>query len=509
MKKLMALMTALALMLCSGAALAEAEYPPAITDEDVTLKVTRYIRDIDNIDVNGLWYNEHLEELTGVHVDYTAISQSDFATQLNLMFASGEYPDILIDCGNLVDMEMYAVDQGVFMALDDLINEHMPNYKALMEKNDLTYKSTVASDGNIYAIGYIADSGEHISNGYNFINGKWLEELNLSMPTTLDEFYNVLVEFKKAHPDSYIWEGEFAEIWTALSPMWGITENSKWFSIYDDGVVRFNATVDGYRAMLEFAAKLYAEELMDPAIITQDSNTKIAKFNENNTGFALLWRTRSMGWDCFVDQMVRMPYFAADGYETKIRENIALANKQVWLPYTCSNPEIAAKWVDYQLTPQLAFEGFYGPEGTLWNWNAEGKCELGPAGDQECVKWAYGVNTICYMPGNVYNDHFQQPDYRLERINYAKEADVAGHTEKYPQGYVSGLANLNAEESQEIALLFASIDTLMKESIADFVSHGVTDDGWNAFQQRLIDAGIERYVEIYQGVFDRYMATQQ
>ena len=54
------------------------------------------------------------------------------------MYSSGEYPDLVIDGGNNVDLEMYGVDQGVFMPLDDLIENNMPNYKALMALNDVT-----------------------------------------------------------------------------------------------------------------------------------------------------------------------------------------------------------------------------------------------------------------------------------------------------------------------------------------------------------------------------------
>ena len=95
MKKLFAILLAVSVLLCSAAF--AAEYAPAIGNGE-TLTCMRYIRDIDNIEVNGLWANEHLEELTGVHIEYTAVSQSDFPTQLNLMFASGEYPDIVVAC---------------------------------------------------------------------------------------------------------------------------------------------------------------------------------------------------------------------------------------------------------------------------------------------------------------------------------------------------------------------------------------------------------------------------
>ena len=274
MKKLIA--TALALLLAmTTAAMAEPEYAPRITEEKQTLTVMRYIRDIDNIQMDGLWYNDHMEELTNVHIDYTTVSQSDFPMQLNLMYSSGEYPDLVIDGGNNVDLEMYGVDQGVFMPLDDLIENNMPNYKALMALNDLTYKSTMASDGHIYAIGYIADANAPASNSFAFINKNWLAELGRELPTTIDELYDTLLAFKEAHSEGYIWEATFDEMFVYMSQLWGITENAKWYSITNDGKVVLNATQPGYREMVEFIAKCYESGILDPSCITQDGNTKI------------------------------------------------------------------------------------------------------------------------------------------------------------------------------------------------------------------------------------------
>ena len=500
MKKLVSLL--LALLLMFGCAYA-AEYAPAITDEPVTLTCMRYIRDIDNIDMSDLWFNNHLEELTGVHIEYTAVSQSDFPQQLNLMYASGEYPDLVIDCNNNVDLEMYGVEQGVYIPLDDIIDDYMPNYKALMETGELYYAATKASDGHIYCTGYIADSNDHTSAGYLFINKVWLEELGLDMPTSMDELYEVLLAFKEAHPDGYIWEDIFSDLYTYYPQLWGFTDSGNWMSITEEGVVRFNGTLQNFRDMLEFISKCYEAGILDPDCLTQDQNTKISKLNQNNIGMAYLWRLRSMGWDCLVDTMTRLDCFPADGYDVVIKMNLPIANKQVFITKSCEDVETAAKWIDYQFSPQMVFEGFYGPEDGLWSWNEDGKCQLGAAGDQECVKWAYGVNTVCFMPGPVYNTYFQQPDYRIERINYA--AEVEQYYETYTMQYVLNIATPTGDEVQEVAKLKAQIDSLMKESIADFIRNGITDETWDAFQEELLGAGIERYVEIYQGVFDNYM----
>lgn len=504
MRKLVALVLALTLALgCT--ALAEPEYAPKITEEKQTLSVMRYIRDTDNIEMDGLWYNDHLEELTNVHIDYTTVSQSDFAMQLNLMYSSGEYPDIVIDGGNNIDIEMYGVDQGVYIPLDDLIENYMPNYKALLEMDELAYKGTVASDGHIYSIGYLADGNAPATNSFAFINKNWLAELNRELPATIDELYDTLLAFKDAHPDGHIWEATFDEMFVYMSQLWGIAENTKWYSITDEGKVVFNATQSGYREMVEFIAKCYESGILDPSCITQDGNSKIARLNEDNIGFSILWRLRSMGWDPLIDSMTFLPPFAAGENAVQIAYSIPLAARRCWITYTSEKAELAAQWMDYQLTPQMTFEGFYGPEGNLWTWE-DGKCVLGEQGDQDVVKWAYGVNTLCYMPGAYYSEHFLQPDYRIERTEYCEA--VSQYYEKYSTQYVSALANPTPDEAQEIALLFTTIDTVMREKLADFVMHGVTDEKWDAFQNELVNAGIDRYIEIYQRVFDDYMAQQ-
>ena len=73
---------------------------------------------------------KHLEELTGIHAEWEVIKGSDWSTKLNLAFASGEYPDVLLATnGNgAVDDEEYGVTQGIVLPLDELINQYMPNY---------------------------------------------------------------------------------------------------------------------------------------------------------------------------------------------------------------------------------------------------------------------------------------------------------------------------------------------------------------------------------------------
>ena len=122
------------------------------------------------------------------------IKGSDWSTKLNLAFASGEYPDVLLATnGNgAVDDEEYGVTQGIVLPLDELINQYMPNYteRRDAEADDPT-TSLVASDGKVYTVGYLV--GQKINtNQHFFINQEWLDALNLETPSNVEELTEVL-----------------------------------------------------------------------------------------------------------------------------------------------------------------------------------------------------------------------------------------------------------------------------------------------------------------------------
>lgn len=87
MKKLVSLLLAVVMVLSlCGAAMAE---------EKVNLTAFQYSLENQNVDFNNLWFFQELEAKTGIHVDFQTVKDADWSTQLNLMFASGEYTDMI------------------------------------------------------------------------------------------------------------------------------------------------------------------------------------------------------------------------------------------------------------------------------------------------------------------------------------------------------------------------------------------------------------------------------
>ena len=146
---------------------------------------------------------QKIEELTNVHIDMTLALASTSTDAFNIMVSSGEYPDLIQGMaarypGGLTR----AYDDGIIVELTDLINDYMPDYKALVESDERYVKDTKSDDGETFGI-YILGSFEDNSNRSGLvIRGDWLDALNLEVPTTYDEMYEVLKAFQAEYNTS-------------------------------------------------------------------------------------------------------------------------------------------------------------------------------------------------------------------------------------------------------------------------------------------------------------------
>lgn len=96
-----------------------------------------------------------MAEKTNIEFDYITPPMADFATKLNLAFASGDIPDVLFgtDGNNLTPaMEMDYGSQGILVPIEGYIDEHMPNLKKVLDEDPSIRKSITTPDGHIYTL---------------------------------------------------------------------------------------------------------------------------------------------------------------------------------------------------------------------------------------------------------------------------------------------------------------------------------------------------------------------
>lgn len=489
-----------------------AEGYPIVNDE-ITLKVMLGIRDTDTmIAPEEMPAIQRLDELTGIKTEWEVIKGADWETKLNLMFASGEYPDVIIAPQLNVDDEEYGVTQQLLIPLDDLIEQYMPNYTSRRdaEENDPTI-SLVASDGKTYSVGELV--GQNINTeAHYFINQTWLDTLGLETPTDVESLTEVLRAFKTGDPNG---NGEADEVPLEMGldagyygvryvlPLFGIPcDANKWIYIDDDKKVQFAPTQDGFRKCMEWLNMCYTEGLIDPEVLSQDVNTVQTKLADGNAGFFATWRLLAMGFDEGVakDCVFWMP----DTNTTNCARYLEVARPGAFITATNKNVEATMRWLDAMMETETQFSLYYGEQdatdGTGWTYNENGKIDTLNDGSVE-VRNYLDCNTMFWAPGKYISETFNMPEQRTEKTNYCLESEEAGIIQKYSNDYLD-MAPLTSEQLQSITLTETDIENAVTENVANFVANGVTDESWNSFVSLFDGMGVSDYVQIYQDAID-------
>lgn len=497
----------------SGENFNETGFP--IVNEPITLKVMQGIRDVDTlVDPSEMPAIQRLEEQTGIHLEWEVIKASDWSTKLNLMFASGEYPDLIITPNTSVDQEEYGVSQQLLIPLnDDLTSKYMPNYTERREAEDIDpCEGLVASDGNKYAIGYMV--GQYINTpAHWFINQDWLDRLNLEMPENVEELTDVLRAFKKQDADGdgdptnevpleMALDSGYSSVRYML-PMFGVPAASdKWIYIDNDKKVQFTPTQEGFRKCLEWVHTCYEEGLTDPEIISQDQSTMESKLAQGNAGFFGVWRLKAMGFDDGVAATCTL-YTPGDEGACAYR-SIERAQKGAFITATNEYVPQTLRLLDAMLETEMMYSLYYGEkdstDGTGWEYTEGGKVNSLMNGDID-VKNFLDCNTLFFGPGKYVDSVFEWPEQRVEKTQYCQIYEEAGIMQKYSNDYLD-LAPLTSAQLQANGLMETDISNAVKENMATFITEGVTDEGWNRFVSMFNDMKVDDYVNVFQTAID-------
>ena len=464
MKKIVSVLLALALTLTLVGS--------AVAEDKVNLTAFQYTLENQSTDFNNLWFFQQIEEKTNTHVDFTMVKDGDFQTQLNLMFISGKYMDMILR--GSTDIEDYGVNQGLLMPLDEYITEDiMPNYVSRLNLNNAG-DSIPASDGHSYYIGYlIAQNVNH--NGTWYINTTLLDQLGLEVPTTIDEYTNVLRKFKEAgikYPLSTSTFGYGPEtIWN------------------------------------EFAS-FYEEGLLDPECLTQDSNLWANKVNAGEVASFPYLRliNTALTPDVYKDFKSILPP-ADPTYGAAVSAILEVPDQGAILTATNANPVASLKWIDAQLETETMMVAANGKVGEQIQLNDEGKYEVINVPENNGL-YSFVPVTMgqFFAPGEYYTQIYQMAPHRVERYLDSEMYAAAGVLEHKSYQYVSKLSKMDNEDAVEAANIYTELKKFMEESVTDFIKNGVTDESYNAFVETAKAIGVERYIELYQNAYDAYLA---
>jgi len=204
-----------------------------------------------------------LEDLNIEYIHVTSVGETP-EEKLTRMLASGDIPDV-IDSYNGKTTELRKM--GAIVPLEDyLTEEYIPNMIHNTNSWDVASELMRRNDGHIWAI---PATFAVVTGPTPYIRYDWLRNLNLEVPTTMDELKEVLIAFTKNDPDGNgkddTWGTSFGGIYSGISDNFAAVWN-QWY-IAEDGTAEWGFMTDRMAPYLQFVASLISDGAMNPEIL--------------------------------------------------------------------------------------------------------------------------------------------------------------------------------------------------------------------------------------------------
>ena len=251
---------------------------------NVLMPNSGYTIDAVNADGNA----KVVEEVTGYKVNYSQLPAADASSVLNMHMINREkYNAMKLTSSQFADL----IADDALLALDDLLDKFGPEIKNAISDESW---DVVRVNGKIYGIPERASS-DNIEYPVIF-RQDWLDELNLSVPTTKEEFRNVLTEFKNRKNVIPLTFDMYTPLVYAVSSAFGIYSDWQEYDIGGKKEIRYYMDAPGYTDYVDYMAGLYRDGLIDTEISTQASADAIQKFSSGKAGAiaASLWSVGSI-----------------------------------------------------------------------------------------------------------------------------------------------------------------------------------------------------------------------
>ena len=515
MKRILAVMMALAMLLTCAAALAENTYP--LTDSGETFKLIIRMRPLHS-DANEMELFQRMEEYTGVHIDWEQIPQAEYDEVKDLRLGSNKnLPEGFFGKFSLStsDLVVYG-SQGVLIPLNDLIDQYAPNLKALFERRPDIKAMVTAPDGNIYSTPYVQEGEDGTIASNIMINVTWLERLGLQKPTTLVELEEVLTKFKEEDangngdpndeiPMTFKFLGSQRDIggfFGAFGYADTLAQGNNHIVVGEGGQLVFVPATEGYKEGCKYLYDhFFAKGLIDQEGFTMDKKTYNAQNQGEiaNIGVFMCWNSFDLGTVHELEYEPISPLLGPNGTTSwGTSPDSTMAATGFSITNVCHHPELLMKWVDT----------FYDP---IWSM----QCDLGPIGINIEDK---GDGTYDYLPtpdGMSY-DEFRYSEAFASDGPIALTSDFfgskiprsAGHqakfdrNENYYRKYATSVympsMMLTEEDNDALSMIKTDLINYTEEMRAKWLSKGGVDEEWDAYLQQLNELGLEQFMEIYQ-----------
>lgn len=496
--------------------------PMPLTEDDVTFTMWHdFVPPLAEF-MEGMEDNlayKTMEEISGVHMEITSVSKESAATNVALLVASGDYP-------NIWDGFAGYYGQGIDSAIEaDIIydlaryKELLPNYFYTVDSND-TYAKETYTDSGAMGLAYCLNTKRVTESGL-LIRKDWLTDLDMDIPVTYDDFTEVLT----AMHDTY--GGQF---WTtylgddtikSISAGFGITAfnlgNETYFEQIDGEVV-FSPLESGFLDYVTLMNEWYETGILYSDFISGTGTTTCEpdqmgsgqiSLVSSPAGFTDPFYAVAADADFELAPVARPVKEAGDvihqGASVVMTSNNGFSIGTS-ISDTDENFEILLKWLDYWYTVEGSDLANYGVENETYTRNADGSVQFTElmTNNPDGIAFTLCMNRYVLFVGSFLNDNTRSASTYTEK----QQECVDFWTENSGDGaYVYPIAvSLTTEESDRFNSAYSDLATYVQSETLGFITGSTPLSEYDSFCDTIRSMGVDELTAIYQDALDRYNA---
>lgn len=487
-------------------------YP--IVDEPITVTAVVIGQDMTNERI--LW--QKLAELTNINVEFINVEPE----QLNVFLAGNEWPDFFVGILDSALIYEYGTLGNKLVDYKEY-KDIMPNLWSIFEDYPLAEKCSTQTNGGIYALPRIEETSTNTLARVHY-RADFLEENGLEVPSTPEEFYEVLVQCRDLNNgEAPLVQNVSGRDYTTSIVYPAFGEHAL-PGLYDDGTgtVYDDRVEQQYRDFLIYMNKLYEEGLLHQEYLTLDNNSMLSLVQ---AGTAVFFSecSASVTEDMFSDGQLHIgtmsPLVAEEGdpiqcvaRSSVIAENIFAINADS--PYV----EEICKLVDIAFATEEVQEGSgiyglafnYGPVGTCIHLNDDNTYDLTmPDGSDDfnsdwmyrnvVYGWAGVLQLGQYITSTPGNSQERQKGYVENVLPYATMED-------FPSAYFTYTEEEQAVLDQYLTEFTSYVDEMRNKFIMGVEDIG-DDATWEKYCSQMEAYGMNELIAAYQSAYDRFMSN--
>lgn len=495
-------------------------YP--ISDEKITLTMwyphAGSMGTLSDFNEGEFW--QWLEEKTNIHIEFIVPAAGTEAESFNLLFTSGNLPDIIY---NQVNQQSYrdgmdaCIEDGYVVNMADYL-DIAPNYVSWLNSIDGVDKNVFTDTGKMYGMWGFWDNidGGYADQGIS-IRKDFLDAVGMDVPTTYDEWEEVLTAFKdKLGIEAPLYTSKYGIDYGEFMAGYGVAP----YFYQVDGEIKYGPMEDGYKEYLTMMNDWYEKGLLDPDFSTRQSsgvtadndmilNDKVGALIDYGTRMTDAYVSRGATNKDFWAVAAPQPKKSEDSEDPAWRDvsgnYMEMLNVCTLVNAESEYVEEAIKWLDTFYAKDNYLNANYGidsEEGIVWDAASDGH-RIGnydfrysnPDGlDSATVAVKYWAK----------NPNIRVEAAQIEQMPEERQEAYPVWSKYEATNFIPTTVTMTSDENTEYSNYYVEIESYVQENNVKFITGERSLDEYDDYRQTLKDMGIETCISLRQDALDRY-----